>query len=216
MQRQQRLLAVLAILTLVPMASGCISLAANLIGAVQGTDRPAEYTGLKGKRVAVIVATDSGIGADTASAMLASYIQANLKNNVKDIDLVRQSEVERWVSSRGQTDGSYLDIGKGVKAEQVVAVEVTNLGLRNGATLYKGHADLVVSVLDITDEGEIMYRKHLPEFTFPKMGGPSVTDTTESKFRGLFLTVVAEKVSGLFYPVDPTAEVALDATANSF
>ena len=198
------------------MASGCISLAANLIGAVQGTDRPAEYTGLKGKRVAVIVATDSGIGADTASAMLASYIQANLKNNVKDIDLVRQSEVERWVSSRGQTDGSYLDIGKGVKAEQVVAVEVTNLGLRNGATLYKGHADLVVSVLDITDEGEIMYRKHLPEFTFPKMGGPSVTDTTESKFRGLFLTVVAEKVSGLFYPVDPTAEVALDATANSF
>ena len=82
--------------------------------------------------------------------------------------------------------------------------------------MFRGQCDIGVTVYDINAKGAIVYRKQIPEFTFPKMGGPTIVDTTEPKFRNQFLKIIAIKVAGLFYPVDPTAEYALDATANSF
>lgn len=205
-----------SLLILVTCGSGCVSLAANLIGVIRGNNRPAEYEGLEGKRVAVICTTDNGMGNDTVSAMLSSYIHANLNTNVEDIDLVRQSEVDRWLDSHGRTDEDYVQIGKGVDAEQLVAVEVFNLSLKNGATLFRGQADVAVTVYDIEAGGKIMFRKQMPEFSFPKMGGPTITDTSEAKFRGLFMTILADRISGYFYPVDVTKDFALDATSNTF
>jgi hypothetical protein len=197
-------------------ACGCVNLAANLIYAVTGNNRPAEYDGLKGKRVAIVVATDGGMATDATSAMLTSYIHAALNNNVKKIDVVRQSEVERWVDSHGHSDADYLEIGRGVDAERVVAVEVLNLKLRNGATLYKGQSDITVTVYDVPGGGKVLFRKQIPEFAFPNMGGPTVTDISEAKFRARYLAIVARTVSGLFYEVDATADFAIDATAHSF
>ena len=196
-------------------AGGCINLAANLLHAIQGNNRPAEFDGLVEKRVALVCASDGGVGVDATSAMLTSYIHSALKSNVKKIDLVSQSEVERWLESHSDAGGDYELLGQGVGADLVVAVEVTNLRLRNGATLYRGESDIDVTVIDAAN-GHSLYRKHIPEFTFPKLGGPTTTDITESKFRAGYLTIVARTVSGLFYEVDATADFALDATANSF
>jgi hypothetical protein len=201
---------------LVATSCGCINLAANMLHAIQGNERPAEYDGLKGKRVALVCTTDGGFGADATSAMLSSYIHAALNSNVDKIDLVKQSEVDRWIDSHSQADADYIAVGKGVDAERVVALEVMNMSLRDGATLYRGRADVSVTVYDIPSDGNILYRKQMPEFEFPKLGGPTITDISEAKFRARYLTIVARTVSGLFYPVDATADFALDATANSF
>lgn len=195
---------------------GCINFAANMIHAITGNNVPADYNGLEEKRVAVVCSTDGGLATDATSSMLTGYIHAALNANVKKIDVVRQSEVERWLDSHSNTDADYVEVGKGVKADCVLAVEVLNMSLKNGATLYQGKSDITVTVYDVEADGKIMYRKQIPEFAFPKMGGPTITDITESKFRAKYIAIVARTVSNLFYPVDATADFALDATANSF
>ncbi len=195
---------------------GCINMAANMIHAITGNNRPADFDGLKEKRVAVVCLTDGGLAADANAAMLTNYIHAGFNSNIKKIDVVRASEVERWIDSHSGDGADYLEIGKGVKADRVVAVEVVNLSVKNGATLYQGKSDIAVTVYDIPGGGKILYQKNIPEFVFPKMGGPTITDVTEAKFRARYLAIVARTVATLFYPVDATADFALDATSLSF
>lgn len=195
---------------------GCVRLAANLVNAIQGNEKPAEYNGFEKKRVAIVCATDKGLSSDASAALLTGYVHMLLNKNIKDIQLVRAEEVERWLDAHGTIESDYVQIGKGVKADQVLAIDLAGMKIKDGATLYRGQCDITVTVFDIADDGAIAFKKQFPEFSFPKMGGPTTSDTTDAKFRNLFLTVVAAKVAGLFYPVDPTAEYALDATAISF
>jgi hypothetical protein len=195
---------------------GCVRLAANLVNAIQGSDRPAEYNGFEKQRVAIVCGTDKGLSTDATSALLTGYVHMALNTNVKKIELVRQDEVEQWLDAHGWTESDYVEIGKAVKADKLLAIDVSNMTVKDGATLFRGQCDIAVTVYDIADNGSIVYRKQIPEFTFPKMGGPTIADTTEPKFKNLFVTIIAKKVAGLFYPVDPTSDYAIDATANSF
>ncbi len=215
-QRTRQTLLVILLISGVSALGGCINFAANMIHAITGNNRAADYDGLKEKRVAVVCLTDGGLAADADSAMLTSYIHAGFNSNIKKIDVVRSSEVERWIDSHSHESADYLEIGKGVKAERVVAVEVVNLSVKNGATLFQGKSDIAVTVYDISAGGKILYQKNIPEFVFPKMGGPSITDVSEAKFRARYLAIVARTVSSLFYPVDATADFALDATTYGF
>lgn len=197
-------------------ACGCVNLAANLIHAVQGNNRPAEFAGLEGHRVAVVCMTDNGLGNDATNSILTNNIHAALSTNIEEIDLVRNSEIEQWLDVHGWEESDYVEIGKGVKAERLLVVEVLNMQLKNGQTLFRGMADITVTVYDIAKGGRILYRKQIPEFAFPNTGGKPVTETSENKFRSFFLAVVTRKICGLFYEVDATADYALDATVSSF
>jgi hypothetical protein len=196
---------------------GCVRLGANLMRAVVGDERPAEYDGFKEQRVAVICTsggrTTSG---DSTSALLTRYVHMGLANNVKKIDLVKQEEVERVVESSVDQEVDFVELGNKLKANKILAIDITGMKLKNGATLYQGRCDIEVAVYDMGKKGDVVFRKDFPEFSYPKEGGPSITDTSEAKFRNRFLTIVAKKVADLFYPVDPTSDVALDATFNSF
>ena len=166
-QRQLfQLLLLLTVAGTLTAGSGCINLAANLLHAIHGNNRPAEFSGLEGKRVAVVVASDNGLGSDATTALLSSYIQADLNSNVEKIDVIRQEEVEQWLDVHGWTDSDYVEIGTGVKADCVLAVDIMNMSLKNGATLYRGLCDITVSVYDIKSGGKILYRKQIPEFAF--------------------------------------------------
>ena len=215
-QRTRQTFLVILLVAGISSFGGCINFAANMIHAITGNNRAADFDGLKEKRVAVVCLTDGGLAADADSAMLTSYIHAGFNSNIKKIDVVRSSEVERWIDSHSHESADYLEIGKGVKADRLVAVEVVNLSVKNGATLFQGKSDIAVTVYDISAGGKILYQKNIPEFVFPKMGGPSITDVSEAKFRARYLAIVARTVSTLFYPVDATADFALDATAYSF
>ena len=118
------------------------------------------------------------------------------------------------MESNDLSDIEYAEVGKGVKADRLLAVDVHNLRIKEGATLYRGQTDVTVTVYDIPSGGRVVYRNNIPEFAFPEHAGTPITDTSESKFRSIFLTLVANEVSGLFYPVDPTLSVARDATAS--
>jgi hypothetical protein len=186
-------------------------MAANLMNVVRGHTVKAEFPGLADKRVAIVTVTDSSQYSDDASARILSRRVAEiLGREVKDVEIVREDEVQQWRDRNGWDAIEFLDIGRGVKADKVVGIEMTNLRLRDGATLYRGRAEVTVSVYDIaTDTME--FRRHLEEFTYPVSAGMYTSETTESKFRNLFLGVLASKVSRYFHGYDFSDTVAQDA-----
>lgn len=197
-------------------STGCINLAANLLHAIHGNNVPAEFKGLAGQRVAIVCSTDQGFDGSATNSILTNNIHAALSMNVEDIDLVRHSEIEKWLDVHNWDQSDYVEIGKGVKADRVLAIEVSNMTLKNGPTLFRGQADVLVTVYDVSEGGKILYRKQMPEFAFPNTDGKPVSETSETKFRSFFLAILTRRISGLFYDVDATADYALDATMSSF
>lgn len=198
------------------VSSGCARLAANMLYVIRGNDKPAEFDELKESRVAVVCST-SGTGASSAvNSLISGNVISALSRNLTKADLVRQEEIDRYMEISGWNDGDPLKLAKGVKADHLVTVAVDNLKLRDGATLFRGQCDIHVTVYDMKNDGRIAFQKEILEHSFPQNGGTPITDTTEAKFRSAYLQLVSYKVSSLFHPVDPTLDVALDATASKF
>ncbi len=191
--------------------TGCLGFAANILNVVRGHTVKAEFPGLEGKRVAVVTITDSSQYSDDASARILSRRVAEiLENEVKNCTLVREDEVQQWRDRNGWDAIEFIDIGRGVKADKVLGIEMTGLRLRDGATLYRGRAAVTATVYDIAS-GSVEFRRHLEEFTYPVSAGMYTSETTETKFRNLFLGVLAAKISRYFHGYDFSETVALDA-----
>lgn len=202
----------LALITLI--SNGCVRLAANMLYVIRGNDIPAEYDGMKESRIAVVCTTTGSGASETINSLISSNVISGLSRNLAKADLVKQEEIERLFESESWDNSDPVQLAKAVKADFLVAVAVDNLKLREGATLFRGQCDIRVTVYDVKDKGRIVFEKQMPEHSFPKNGGTPVTDTTEAKFRSTYLQLVAYKVSSLFHPVDPTFDIALDATAS--
>lgn len=201
--------------TLLSCSTGCVRLMANMINAIQGNEKPAEYDGFKEQRVAVVCGTDQGLTSDATTALMTGYIHMYLNQNVKKVELVRPEEIDQWLSVHQSVDTDYVEIGKAVKADKLLAIDISKMRVKDGPTLFRGRCDIGVTVYDISNKGAIVFRKQIPDFTFPK-DSAAIADTSETKFRNMYLKIIANKVAGMFYPVDPTADYGLDATANSF
>lgn len=211
-----RWLLLLILASVASTQSGCISFAANLLYAIKGNDRPAEYSGLKDRRVAVLCSSSGAVASEAVNSMLTSNITSSLTRNLPKSDIVRQEEIDRWRDMDGWSDGDPKRLAKGVKADQLVVVAVDNLKLRDGATLFRGQCDISVQVFDMKEGGKLVFDKQITEHSFPQNGGTPVTDTTEAKFRSAYIQLVSYRIASLFHPVDPTFDVALDATTTKF
>jgi hypothetical protein len=204
-------LSLIAMALCLPGLSGCVSLAANMLNVFKGADVPAEFKELEDKSVAIVVASDSGIGSDTTSILMSHYLHGLLREKVKEIRLVGQNEIDKWVKGQDRQSGDFFEIGQGVKADYLVAVEVMNLSLRDGATLFRGKADVTVSVFDMTKTSRPVFRRELQEFTYPSVAGVPTTESDESKFRRTYLLHLANRIGRYFYPSEVGADVAADA-----
>ena len=214
--RRQLLVAILSAGSITATQAGCIPMMANLIHAVRGAGVPAEFDGLEEKKVAVVTITDSSSYTDDSAARLLNrYVVENLLTNVKKIKLVREDEVDAWRDTQGMGQVDYLSLGRGVECEKLVAIEMTNLRLREGQTMYRGHADVTVMVHDIATNS-LEFRRTLEDYTYPVTAALPVTETTEEKFRRLYLNMLAHRVSRYFYEYDFRDSVADDAKIVSF
>ncbi len=200
----------LVLLTL-PMTSGCVGLLSTLRWVGGQNLIPAEYDDLKGKRVAVVCVSDnSSYGTGSESLLLAREVSLILRSNVKDIDLVRADEIADWIDRKGWDEIDYREIGRGVKAERVVAVGLAGFSIREGSSLYKGRADVSVSVYDMADGGHEVFRKSIPEFSFPATGPYPVGDLSEVQFRRAFLKTLSQHVARYFYAYDVAEDYSRD------
>ncbi|MCA9155387.1 MAG: hypothetical protein R3C99_19530 [Pirellulaceae bacterium] len=192
--------------------TGCGIMTQLMWIAKGGPQVQAEYEGLEGKRVAVVCVADSAsYGTTTAASMLARRVEAKLKTNVKEITIVPQDEIEDWKDHNAWDEYDYREVGRGVNADRVVAIDLASFRLHEGQTMYKGRAEVTVSVYDMEAGGETVFRRNVPEIAFPESGGQHTTDTTEPQFRQIFIEVLSQRVARYFFDYEFRNTVAQDA-----
>jgi hypothetical protein len=208
---------ILLCLTVLSLSSsvGCIQFAANLLNVVRGPEVPAQVKGFENKLVAVICSNEQGICRDETTIRLAGDLKGILASKLPKTKFVNQEEIKQWIEGSSVSESDILAIGDGVKADYVIAVDILKLQLKDGPTLFRGRSDLSLTVLDVKTKKPI-FRKAMPEYAYPVMAGQSTTETDERKFRGVYLTNVASKLSRYFYPHEFGEDVAMDATISRY
>ncbi len=198
-------------------STGCARLGANLMRVIVGDERPAEYKGFEEQKVAVVCTYNGHAASEEGPcAILCQNVRYALGQNVKKIQMVSAAEVDRAIEASGERDVDLESIGDKVKANRLLAIDLSEYALRDGPTLYRGRCNVQVKVYDMSKQGEIVYQKEFLGFSFPRDGGVPSSDIAEVQFRKKFLETVSLKVATLFYPSDATADAALDATAAHF
>lgn len=195
---------------------GCfLPLVSNVMHAV-GADRiPPKFDGLSKSRVAIITLTDrSRYSEDINSRVMSRKLGEVLLEKVDNVRIVREDEVQQWRDTNGWENEDLAKMGSDLDADFVLAIQLRDLKLREGATLYRGSANVIVQVVDPTDGAEL-FRHEIDEFMYPKTAGQYTTETTESKFRKLYLTMLARQVGRLFHPYDLAETIALDGAIAS-
>ena len=192
-----------------PAASGCSTLftAAYLF---QPADVPAEFTGLRGKHVAIacrpiveLEFTDAG-----SARELASLVGAQIGSKVRRTRIIGQQEVARWVDENSWVD--YPSLGKSLDADLVVGVDLEAFRLHEGSTLYRGRATAHVKVYEVATK-KIVFEKRIDDFSFPATTAIPASDRSEAEFRGMFLQMLSQKISRCFHAYESREVFAEDS-----
>ena len=131
------------------------------------------------------------------------------------IELVRADEIADWVDRNQWNEIDYIQVGKGVHADLVIALDVESFRLREGATLFKGKASVHTTVFDIGNGGAVVFESSTFEFAYPENGARHSTETNESSFRRLFIRSLARHLAKDFFAYDRQEDFAYDATSIS-
>jgi hypothetical protein len=191
--------------------SGC-GLMATVAYWINGpTKVPAQFSGLEGKRVAVVCLDANSLGGPGGEAdAIAKVVAITLANKVDSIDMVRQSEIADWIDNKGEDLTDYRDVGRGVKADMVVGIDLVSFSIHEGQTLLKGRSRVGLKVYDMTKGGELVYEAPPKEVSWPETGSRHVTEN-ESNFRTIFIHTLAQKIAHHFYDYEAIEDYAVDA-----
>jgi hypothetical protein len=194
--------------------TGCLAFMANMVRVIKGNDAPAEFDEFQEKKVAVVASTPAGLNLDATGIIISSHVHSLLATNVKKIQMVNQEEVARIISDQPASSQEMSLIGGRLGADYIVAIDVADLKLRDGQTLFKGTSTTSVTVYKVAEGSSPVFRKSFPDFVFPQTGVP-ITDLDEATFHRFYLSEVAQRVARIFYPYDPSVDVAKDASVAS-
>ncbi len=210
-----RIVLLLGMAAAVGTSTGCVGMTAQLLYLVNGGNKiDPEFKDMKEKRVAVVcVSNSSSYGPNTFCSQLERRVGMALKQQGDKIDVIPSDDVADWIDSNDWNQMDYREIGRGVNADMVLALDVGDLRLHEGQTLYQGHVTLTISVYDMQDEGKVAFRRTMPDFTFPQNGPRHATEMTEARFRMLFIEVLGRQVAKYFCPYMLEDDFAKDATA---
>lgn len=217
--RLRRSLWIVMILFFTCSSFGCIGVGAHLLYWMKGTRIDPEFEGLEGKRVAVVCMSDSApYGPDMSVKVLSKAFRNKLARGVKKIELVSSSEIDGWTDTNNWDQIDYLEIGKGVNADVVIAIELSGFSLQQGSALYRGSTNYSVLVYDLTGERSSkspVFARGPVEFSFPKDHPIPVTSSlSSSRFEKMFVTELAEKISHIFCGFEMPDNIARDAATN--
>ncbi|MCE2791825.1 MAG: hypothetical protein ACK493_01200 [Planctomycetota bacterium] len=192
--------------------TGCVGALAQLMYVIKGHKEKAEFAGLQEKTVAVVCITDSAAyGPDSLGSTINKAVSLQLKQNVRKCTVISPAKVSEWIDHNGWNQSNFIEIGRGVGADMVVAIDMGSYTIKEGQTLYKGRTDLTVTVYDISKGGQVAHVHGPTEYVFPKNGRPAI-QTSERQFEAVYLAKLTDYISRMFYDADALDQVAEDAT----
>jgi hypothetical protein len=210
--RRGIVLMVMLLIAALPTA-GCRNAMFTAMYLFKGTDVDPDFSELKGKKVAVVcrpVASlqyaNSNVGRE-----LAHQISLLLQEQVPKIKVIDQRKVAKW--SDENTWEEYPEVGKAMKADMVVAVDLESFGLYQGQTLYQGKANATIRVFDCKKNGKEVFRKTIPQCLYPPSAPMPASERTEPEFRNEFVGVLANQIARHFFSHDPYADFGQDAAS---
>ncbi|WP_425397608.1 hypothetical protein [Aeoliella sp.] len=209
-----RATAVLALLSLIP-STGCHQLLATGIYVFQGGNVvPAQCDQLEGQRVVVVCRppSSSEYSHAGASRMLARNVTQLLRENVPKVEMVESREVDKWMDESDWDN--FEELGRAVKAERMLVIDLAHFDLFKGKTLYQGNADVSLTLYDVEDKNKVLWERALGEVLFPQNSAIPIQDKAPKQFEREYIGILARRIAVYFYKHDPNADFALDALAN--
>jgi hypothetical protein len=211
MRGDRRSLALLVLATLA-LQAGCQGLLFSAMYLWKGNNAPADFDGLKEKKVVVVCRPLQELGYRVSGAPneIARGVAGYIEKNVKKCKVVPQQEVSEWVDENRWDD--YPEIGRAVEADMVVGIDLLAFSLLQSQTVYQGKAVVRVTVYDMSKEGEVVFEKDFPRHVFPPNAGIYANDMSEDQFRRKYVEDLAADISVLFYPHDVHHGFAKDSS----
>ncbi len=205
--------AVLVVAAGLLFSGGCRSAIATAMYIFRGDDVEPEYKGLKGKKVAVVCRppADLNYANSGVSRDLVQQMSKLLNERVPRIKVVDAQKVNKWCDEN--TWEEYVEVGKALKADVVVGVELEKFSIHQAQTLYQGKANAIVRVYDCKDGGKVLFEKILPQVLYPPNTFIQTSDVQETEFRREFVGVLADQIARHFYSHDPYADLGQDNSA---
>ncbi len=192
-------------------AGGCAIIHQMIAG--DGPMVDPQFDGLAGKKVAVVCVVNSGsYGMESVAEPIAQQVGLYLRQHVEGIRLVRSSEVADWIDNNSWDQGDFVEVGRGVDADMVVAIEIESFRLYDGQTMFKGQTSLSVRVIDVKDD-HVVFQAPIADFAFPRGHGISTTDRSEASFRRIFIQQLGNHIARMFYKHPLAEEFAIDAAS---
>jgi hypothetical protein len=173
--------------------------------------QPAKFDRLEGRRVAVVCLDGNSLSGPSDDAdRIAKAVALTLRTKVPDIQMVTPAEIADWMDTQDQDLTDYRDVGRGVKADMVVGIDLISFSVHEGQTLLKGRSKVGVKVFDMQKGGEVVYETPPREIAWPESGARHVTED-EGNFRTTYLYILAERIARDFYAYEAIDDVAIDA-----
>ena len=193
-------------------AAGCTSALATAVWLVKGPNIPADYDGLRGKRVVVVCrpVTSSLYSNPNVAKDISRRISRLLAQHVPKIEVVEQRKVAEWIDSH--TWDEYSEIGEALEADMVLGIDLEEFSMYQGQTLYQGKASVAIKVYDCAS-GAVDFERNPPQVIYPPNHVVSTSDMQEADFRRQFVDVLADQIGRHFYPHDPRAYWAMQDTS---
>jgi hypothetical protein len=208
--RLGRKLALLLMLPALLLPSGCGWMSVVLYN-MNPDDTPAEFKDLADKRVAIVCrpVVELQFSDSTVPRDLTREVGSLLTEKVHKIKIVDEREVSEWTDENAWQ--KFTEVGKALKADIVVGIELERFSLQQGPTLFQGNASLRLVVYDMQNGGRQVYDKSLPRVMYPPNTPIPSADKSEAEFRRQFLGVLAEQIARRFYAHDSREDFAVDA-----
>lgn len=195
----------------VASSTGCVSLAANILYMIRGNTYPAKCTAMEGKKVAVVIVDNSTLsGSGGHGDNIARMITALLQKKVKKIQTIRADEVAQWRDANNWNEVDYGVIGKGLKADLVLGVDLESYTIHENQTLLRGKSRIRYTLYDINDNNTVLFREGPKDHVYPENSARHAVES-EAEFQGIYLAMLARSIAKDFYEYDKVEDVASDA-----
>lgn len=205
----RRRLLLLAVGLFLLSQTGC-GLAAHMLYWAKGNPVAMKFPGLKGKKVAVVCFDGNVAGQGGEGDSIARRVGSMLTMNGDKIDVVPHQKVLDWMDEQSENISDFKEVGRGVKADMVVGIEVDQFSTHEGQTLLRGRSRVSVKVFDMTQGGKVVYSTPITPVIYPETG-PRPIGESEENFKIMFIDIVARQIAKDFYSYDRLDDFGNDA-----